>query len=204
MKYKILVIFFISIILCVVIYFININDNKKILILGDNFLLGKNNSYDSYFRYNSNVLNVNKLFVSDSKSYKEILSDIKKNNYIISKGNKIYLNQVISDSDYIILNANNSEYLNKCKKGLNVIDNYNDVINDELNNLIEVIAKISHGKIIILSNFCLYNQESFIEGKNYNIIDIYNISFNKKYINNNKITESGSYYLYNQINKYFN
>lgn len=204
MKYKILVIFFMSIILSIAIYFININNNKKIVILGDDFLISKNNSYDSYFKYNSNISNVNKLFVSDNKNYKEILSDIKNNNYIISKGNKIYLNQVISDSDYIILNANNSEYLNKCKKGINIISNYNNVIKEDLYNLIEVINKISQGKIIIISNFCLYNQESFIENKNYNVIDIYNKPFTKKYINNNRITESGSYYLYNQINKYFN
>ena len=147
MKRKILVIFLLLIPLSYLIYKITFNETKDILVFGDNYLLTKENS--SYLenldrdKYNINT------FTYDNITYKEMLKKIKSNDYIIIKNKEVYLNQLISKAEYIIINANNKEYFNKCKKNDNIIKNYNDFINNDITNLYNLINKISNAKIIV-------------------------------------------------------
>ena len=119
MKIKILVIFFLALILSFIIYNVTLNNRKSILILGDNHLL--DSSYKTYDKYlyddfKNDIVFFNELFTEEDKTYKDIINDIKNNKYVISKNKNIYLNQLISKANIIILNANNSEYFKKCNK----------------------------------------------------------------------------------------
>ena len=73
-----------------------------------------------------------------------------------------YLNQLISSSDVIILNANNFAYQDKCRKNKRIISEYDKVIASDLENLIVLINKISNAKIYVIGNYCfndIYEQE---------------------------------------------
>ena len=58
----------------------------------------------------NNINDLNKLFTNDNETYNDIINNIKNNYYIYEKGKKVYLNQKITESDLIILNANNDNY----------------------------------------------------------------------------------------------
>ena len=97
MKIKILVIFFLALILSFIIYNVTLNNRKSILILGDNHLL--DSSYKTYDKYlyddfKDDIVFFNELFTEEDKTYKDIINDIKNNKYVISKNKNIYLNQL--------------------------------------------------------------------------------------------------------------
>ena len=163
MKIKILVIFFLALIFSFIIYDVTLTNRKSILILGDNHLI--NSEYKTYDKYlyddlKDNVIFFNELFTLDKNNYKDILNDIKNNKYVISKNKKVYLNQLLSKSNIIILNANNEEYFKKCNKSENILKEYDKKIYNDLNNLISVINKISTAKIIIIGNYCINKENS--------------------------------------------
>ena len=147
-KKKILVIFFISIIVSYLIYN-KFNDNiNNILIISDNENI-RNNIFNQFNKeYNINMYNY------DDITYKQLIKNIKENDNKIIKENIIYLNQLISSSNIIFININNSEYFNKCKKSDNIIINYDKTLEDDINSLYEILSKISHAKIYIIGNYC--------------------------------------------------
>ncbi|MGM9878282.1 MAG: hypothetical protein ACI33S_06520 [Bacilli bacterium] len=148
MKKKILVIFFIALILSIIIYNIFNNKRKNILLISDN-----NEINDIILNKYKENYNVN-LYTYNNITYKELIDNIKNNDSKIVKNEKIYLNQLISSADIIIINVNNNEYFNKCKKSNNIIENYDRILSMNINDLDYILKKISHAKIYIVGNYC--------------------------------------------------
>jgi hypothetical protein len=178
---KIPVIFFLLCFISIIIFNKFKSSNKNVLYLGDN---------EIFYKYISKIdkFNINK-YTYDSVTYKKIVDEIKDNSYKIIKDKNIYLNQLISDSDVIILSANNFEYKNKCEKIDRIINDYDLLINDEINLLISVLKKISTSKIIILGNSCNKKEHvqelNLLEGNYINIENIRDLDkFISKIINN--------------------
>ncbi len=198
MKRILLVIFLLLIPISYLIYNITLNPKKNILVFGDNLLLTiKDKSYLDNFdkdKYNINT------FTYDNITYKEMLKKIKSNDYIIIKNKEVYLNQLIAKSKYIIINANNKEYFNKCRKNDSIIKNYNDFINNDINNLENIIKKISTAKIIVIGNYCKTNQKEetkfTLKNKKIGFVDLYNIP--------NKNTEEYEFQIYKSLNNIIN
>ena len=178
---KILIIFLLSLIFTFIIYKINYKKKINVTLIGDNNIKSLSiENYISYLNKDSSIDKVNDIFTFDYKNYKNIKEDIKNNKYIYYKDKKIYLNQQLSDSEIIILNANNDEYLSKCKKSNRILKEYNYKIYKDTKEVVELINKISNSKIIILGNYCSnYNKEisnylSFLY-KDYNYINMYKL-----------------------------
>ncbi len=142
MKKKLLVIFSFSIILCYLIFYFN-NSKGKTLIIGE--YLSFNKKYDNF--YYNNI------------TYKELLNCIKRNDYKIIKNKKIYLNELIGSSKTIIINANKNEYKKRCRNKNK--RNYSEFVNQDINNLIMTINKMSSAKIIIIKDFCDENEVKY-------------------------------------------
>ncbi len=145
MKIKLLVIFFFVSIISILIFKYYEKEEENILYIGEKYYLNSIN----YNYYN--------LFLYDNITYKELINRIKDNDYIISKNKRIYLNQLIMNSDVIIIGANNNEYNKVCNSNDINIDYYNNKNNINKNELIKIISKISHAKVIILNNYCKKN-----------------------------------------------
>jgi len=178
---KILIIFLVSLIFTFIIYKINYKKKINVTLIGDNNIKSLSiENYISYLNKDSSIDKVNDIFTFDYKNYKNIKEDIKNNKYIYYKDKKVYLNQQLSDSEIIILNANNDEYLSKCKKSNRILKEYNYKIYKDTKEVVELINKISNSKIIILGNYCSnYNKEisnylSFLY-KDYNYINMYKL-----------------------------
>lgn len=187
MKNKILVIFFISLLLSFIIYKITLNSNKYILILGDNYFKSDDNRDYIYF-LKEKYRNVNNLLTEENDTYDNIINKIKKNYKISFKKNNIYLNQEISKADYIIISANNKEFNDKCNKYINVKNKYIKKVNSDITELIYLINRISTSKIIIMDSSCTK------ENMSYNYI---NIKSKRKH--KNKLSLKENYMLYNKI-----
>lgn len=190
MKNKILVIFFIALIFSVIIYKININNKKNILILGDKYYLSSNyKTYDYFLR--DKYYNVNILLTDETDTYSKIKEKIISNYSITIKNKKMYLSQEISKANYIIISANNSNYMEKCNKSKKVSYNYIKKINNDINDLINIINKISTSKIIIIDNSCSNNASDYIHIKLKNIPKNKNsgLSLNENYIIFKKIVD---------------
>lgn len=198
MKIKILVIFFLALILSFIIYNVTLNNRKSILILGDNHLLDSNyKTYDKYLYddFKDDIVFFNEIFIDENKTYKDIINDIKNNKYVISKNKNIYLNQLISKANIIILNANNSEYFKKCNKSKSIIEEYNKKISNDIDSLIKIINKISTSKIIVIGNYCLNGKDysSYYSKHNY-------INMNELVSNNENISSFRTFKLSNEGN----
>lgn len=140
-KKKILVIFFISLILSFLIYKYSHKEKNQIFLITDSM---------SKLNINGNI----KEFRYDNITYKELIEKIKSNDYKIVKGKEEYLNQYISSSNEIIININNHEYFNKCKKNDRIINNYDNILSLNINDLYSIIKRISNAKITIIGNYC--------------------------------------------------
>ena len=163
MKKILLVIFSLSIITCFVIYNLTKKEKNSILILGEyNELLNKIDFSKS------NITG----FYYDSINYKELTKAIKSNDYIIVKNKKVYINQLISNANIIVINANNIEYYNRCKK--DKLNNYEYFVNKDLNELINIIRKINSSKILIINNECKNKiiKYRLINSNNIDFIDV--------------------------------
>lgn len=190
MKNKILVIFFLALIFSVIIYKINVNNKKNILILGDKYYLSSNyKTYDYFLR--DKYYNVNILLTDETDTYSKIKEKIINNYSITIKNKKMYLSQEISKANYIIISANNSNYMEKCNKSKKVSYNYIKKINNDINDLINIINKISTSKIIIIDNSCSNNTSDYIHIKLKNIPKNKNsgLSLNENYIIFKKIVD---------------
>lgn len=199
-KNKLLVIFFLSCIFSYIIYNYTMEKRINVLILGDNYLLNsKYKTYDKYLldKY-YNINDFNKLFTSDGTTYKEIIGSIKNNYYVYSKDKKVYMNPKIANADIIILNANNDKYFEKCKKSESVIKKYNEYIMSDINELKNLINKISPAKVIVISNYC-YNQNYNINNGDINLNQIYYKYQNSK---SKRLNDKVNYQIYNKIVEY--
>ena len=205
MKIKILVIFFLALILSFIIYNVTLNNRKSILILGDNYLLDSNyKTYDKYLYddFKDDVVFFNELFTEEDKTYKDIINDIKNNKYVISKNKNIYLNQLISKANIIILNANNSEYFKKCNKSKSIIEEYNKKISNDIDSLIKIINKISTSKIIVIGNYCLNGKDYSSYYSKYNYINMNELVSNNENISSFrtfKLSNEGNFTLYKYV-----
>ena len=205
MKIKILVIFFLALIMSFIIYNVTLNNRKSILILGDNHLLDSNyKTYDKYLYddLKDNVVFFNELFTEEGKTYKDIINDIKNNKYVISKNKNIYLNQLISKANIIILNANNSEYFKKCNKSKSIIKEYNKKISNDIDSLIRIINKISTSKIIVIGNYCLNGKDYSSYYSRYNYINMNELVSNNENISSFrtfKLSNEGNFTLYKYV-----
>ena len=205
MKIKILVIFFLALIMSFIIYNVTLNNRKSILILGDNHLLDSNyKTYDKYLYddLKDNVVFFNELFTEEGKTYKDIINDIKDNKYIVFKNKNVYLNQLISKANIIILNANNSEYFKKCNKSKSIIKEYNKKISNDIDSLIKIINKISTSKIIVIGNYCLNGKDYSSYYSKYNYINMNELVSNKENISSFrtfKLSNEGNFTLYKYV-----
>lgn len=199
-KNKLLVIFFLSCIFSYIIYNYTINNRIDILVLGDNYLL--NSEYETYDKYlldkYYNLNNFNKLFTSENITYKEIINKIKNNYYIYSKEKKIYINPLIANADIIIVNANNEKYFEKCNKSESVILKYDEDVSNDINELKNLIKKISPAKVVVISNYC-YNQNYNINNGDINLNQIYYKYQNSK---SKRLNDKVNYQIYNKIVEY--
>ncbi len=193
-KINIIVIFFTACFLAFLIYLKYNKDETKILILGDSNLIDlSDNNYVYYL--NKKYKYINYKFTDEYKKYNEIENDIKNNKYIYFKGKRTYLNQEISSSNIIIINANNLEYLSKCNKSRRIINEYNIKIYNDITSLVNIIKRISDAKIIIIGNTCTHNNIKSFNNNYYNYIDVSEI-YDSKAIN------SSEYLLYKKIDEY--
>lgn len=205
MKIKILVIFFLALIMSFIIYNVTLNNRKSILILGDNHLL--DSSYKTYDKYlyddlKDDVVFFNELFTEEAKTYKDIINDIKDNKYVISKNKNIYLNQLISKANIIILNANNSEYFKKCNKSKSIIEEYNKKISNDIDSLIKIINKISTSEIVVIGNYCLNGEDYSNYYSKYNYINMNGLVSNSENISSFrtfKLSNEGNFTLYKYV-----
>lgn len=199
-KNKLLVIFFLSCILSYIIYNYTINNRIDILVLGDNYLL--NSEYETYDKYlldkYYNLNNFNKLFTSENITYKDIIKNIKDNYYVYSKDKKVYLNPLIASADIIIVNANNEKYFEKCNKSESVILKYDEDVSNDINELKNLIKKISPAKVVVISNYC-YNQNYNINNGDINLNQIYYKYQNSK---SKRLNDEVNYQIYNKIVEY--
>lgn len=199
-KNKLLVIFFLSCIFSYIIYNYTINNRIDILVLGDNYLL--NSEYETYDKYlldkYYNLNNFNKVFTSENITYKEIINKIKNNYYIYSKDKKIYINPLIANADIIIVNANNEKYFEKCNKSESVILKYDEDVSNDINELKNLIKKISPAKVVVISNYC-YNQNYNINNGDINLNQIYYKYQNSK---SKRLNDKVNYQIYNKIVEY--
>ena len=114
MKIKILVIFFLALIMSFIIYNVTLNNRKSILILGDNHLLDSNyKTYDKYLYddLKDNVVFFNELFTEEGKTYKDIINDIKRN-YKFYIGLFLIMALFLVRFDYVIYTPGSLENLN--------------------------------------------------------------------------------------------
>lgn len=205
MKIKILVIFFLALILSFIIYNVTLNNRKSILILGDNHLLDSNyKTYDKYLYddLKDDIVFFNELFTDENKTYKDIINDIKNNKYVVFKNKNVYLNQLISKANIIILNANNSEYFKKCNKSKSIIEEYNKKISNDIDSLIKIINKISTSKIIVIGNYCLNGKDYSSYYSKYNYINMNELVSNKENISSFrtfKLSNEGNFILYKYV-----
>jgi len=162
MKKIILVIFLFTITLITfIIYKTTYNKNNNILYIGELYKINNDENI--------------KTFLYEKITYKELIKCIKSNDYIIEKNKKIYLNQLINNSDIIIIDINNIEYKLRCKRG---IKNYKKIVNKYLNELLSIINKISTAKIYIIYNKC--NNKNIYYNISSNVKNVYFIdNFNK-------------------------
>ncbi len=205
MKIKILVIFFLALIMSFIIYNVTLNNRKSILILGDNHLLDSNyKTYDKYLYddLKDNVVFFNELFTEEGKTYKDIINDIKDNKYVVFKNKNVYLNQLISKANIIILNANNSEYFKKCNKSKSIIEEYNKKISNDIDSLIKIINKISTSKIIVIGNYCLNGKDYSSYYSKYNYVNMNELVSNNENISSFrtfKLSNEGNFTLYKYV-----
>ncbi len=195
-KINIIIIFLFACVLAILIYKRYEYREKNILVLGDNNLL--NLDVENYIYYlKENYKNINDRFVSDYKKYIDIENDIKNNKYIYIKGKKMFLNQEIKNADIIIISANNDDYISKCNKNNNIINNYNSLKYKEVSSIINLTNKISASKVIILGNYC-YKYNSIISNEQNELYSKYN------YINLNELDANYNfeYKIYLEIKKY--
>ena len=183
-----------------IIYNYTINNRIDILVLGDNYLL--NSEYETYDKYlldkYYNLNNFNKLFTSENITYKEIINKIKNNYYIYSKDKKIYINPLIANADIIIVNANNEKYFEKCNKSESVILKYDKDVSNDINELKNLIKKISPAKVVVISNYC-YNQNYNINNGDINLNQIYYKYQNSK---SKRLNDKVNYQIYNKISSF--
>ena len=173
-KILLTVIFFLLCLILFLIYNKFNTNNLNILYIGEN---------NTYYKYLSSTKYFINKYTYDTITYKDIKNEIINNSVRVIKDKNVYLNQLISKSDIIVLNANNFKYNKKCNKSSKIIKEYDNIVFNEINELSLLINKISNSKIYIIGNYCSNNnkikQNISFENIYYigydNADDIYNI-----------------------------
>ncbi len=178
---KILIIFLFAFLMAILIYKKYDIKEIRVLIIGEKLDIYK---YTDYFKYN-----YNSDFIEDNVTYKKLINYIENNKNIYKKGNRLFLNQLILDSDIIIINSNYNNYKMACNKNRRILEEY---IDREFKYYLELKNKISHitnAKIIVIGNYCdnkkikeLYKNDNYIninELKKINNIDTNKLIYNE-------------------------
>lgn len=143
-KIKLIVIFFFAIISILIIYIFRCPKTNNILILGENI------------DFHNDNYNIRK-YLYDNITYKELINCIKTDEKIIIKNKEVSLNELIANTDYLIINANNVEYLKRCNN--KVSEYYENIINNDKKKLILLLKRITIAKIIIIDNTCDFSDK---------------------------------------------
>ena len=220
MNKKILVIFFIGILLSFIIFKLTYKGKIDYLALGDELVLG----YSSYGTYNKSysdyfsiyLKNQNKLgnFYKNYSSYDKKIIDLIND---MDEAKKININQLIAESDIITLSFGQKEIYdllssnyNKKLKNISDIYNYIDSYFNDYIILISKIRKISDSKIYIIGlyNPLINTNQDTIKKLN-EIFNYINKKFesleenkNIYYINITKGMDNKNYYVPNAKNPY--
>ena len=142
MKRKLLVIFFIAIISSLFIYKFS-PKRKEVLYIGEKEYLN-DIKYSNFKKY-----------LYDNITYKELINSIDNNDYIVLKNRRVYLNQLLSESDLIIIGANNIEYNKRCNQKNTNKKYYQRIMNNNKEKLNQKLKRMISSKIIILENYCI-------------------------------------------------
>ena len=156
MKRILLVIFSFVILLTIIIYNKNNRETISLLITDQDIVEG---NYNNIFRY-------------DNITFKELTNSIKKNDSIIVKNKRIFLNQLIFKADNIVLNINNKEYDKRCNSKKDYY--YNEYIKKDIINLISYLNKITTANIIIETNNCSFKYIKANINDRYNNVKVIN------------------------------
>ena len=90
------------------------------------------------------ILEGSNSFIYDQISYKELINNIKSNDYIIVKNKEVYLNQLISNANIIVIHAESLGFKNRCYKNDRILFEYEESIIKDLKSLNIVPDKITH------------------------------------------------------------
>ena len=96
------------------------------------------------------------------------------------------------------MNANNEKYFEKCNKSESVILKYDEDVSNDINELKNLIKKISPAKVVVISNYC-YNQNYNINNGDINLNQIYYKYQNSK---SKRLNDEVNYQIYNKIVEY--
>lgn len=197
---KILVIFFISSILTIIIYNFYHEEKINILSIGDELGQGKtpfngyNHSYNYYLRRKK--LNISSIEINNL-TYDTIHQKIYYDQNIYYKGKYINIKNAIKQNKYLIISANTEISLDKCNKNSRIYTEYLDNIFEKMSKITDQILKIGNVKIIYLTPYCKeYNEEiSKYINKYYSYKSTY-------FINLNDLLNEKYYYLPSKNNPY--
>jgi len=206
LKKKIIIIALLGAILSIIIY-INTRNNKiNMVALGDGIALGmtpyniEGYSYNDYIKeeYVNNSIIKNYYEIANfGKTVKELIYEIKENGYILKNDKKIEIQRAINEADILTVSIGMDE-LSEDKITKSIIKEYEKDIKELLN----LIKKINHNKVIILGLYTIKKEEQLNIAKlnaiirdaaitnNFNFIDINDILTEEKYYFNNE-----SYYI---------
>ena len=132
---KILVIFFISLVLTIIIYNFYHVDKINVISISDELGLGKtplngyNHSYNYYLkRKNINLTTLEIANLTYDTLYQKIYYDID----IYYKGKYINIKNAIKQNNYLIINANTEKSLDKCNKNSRIYIEYLDNVFEKI------------------------------------------------------------------------
>ncbi len=169
-------IFFTTVILSVfIIYIINIDKKIQYLVLGNT--LSINNEIISILKENEKYENDILEFQKENYHTTDLLNDIDNNIEVLNKKKKVSINNALVKSELIILNIGYYDYKD-------YLDNkYLKTIEEDMNNLIKRIRRVTKEKVILLIpkesdnntlnnirklyiNICIDNKIDYIDDNN--------------------------------------
>ena len=180
-----------------------VNDYTEITtVITNGSLLDKSNT-DKFLQTSANEIRISLQGVTEEDYYKTCNYKINFNNFVENinylyknRGDKkVYLNPLIASADIIIVNANNEKYFEKCNKSESIIKTYNEDISNDINDLKNIIKKLSPAMVIVISNYC-YNQNYKLNDGDINLNQIYYKYQNSK---SKRLNDKVNYQIYNKI-----
>ena len=208
MKKKIILIAFLGAVLSIIIYFFTQKNEIDIVSLGDGLALGmtpyniEGMSFNDYLK--EDYLNRHELgtyiheFAKSGKSVKELIYEIKENESITIKKEKIEIKQAINKAKILTIAIGMDELANT-----KITNQIKDEYLDDLEELLSMIKMLNDNKVIIISLYTWGKNDLLtIERINAAIRDIA-LQNNFLYIDINKILQNKDFYL-NKESYYIN